>query len=99
MKQQLTVLSKQLWMTTCPLDEADTNCSPIQSKHGVVDDWPVWVSCYIYPHVFCICMYMINQTSRRLNKAKQINSTRLRKPFFLKKNWLPQVGFARHSAL
>ena len=36
---------------------------------------------------------MINQTSRRLNKAKQIKSTRLRKSFFPKKNWLPQVGF------
>ena len=48
-------------------------------------------------HIQCICMlqtymYMINQTSRRLNKAKQIKSTRLRKSFF-KKNWLPQVGF------
>ena len=42
---------------------------------------------YIYMY-----MYMINQTSRRLNKAKQINSTRLRKSF-PKKNWLPQVGF------
>ena len=38
-------------------------------------------------------VYMINQTSRRLNKAKQIKSTRLRKSFFPKKNWLPQVGF------
>ena len=36
------------------------------------------------------CTHMINQTSRRLNKAKQIKSTRLRKSFF----WLPQVGFA-----
>ena len=38
-------------------------------------------------------IHMIDQTSRRLNKAKQINSTRLRKSFFPKKNWLPQVGF------
>ena len=40
-----------------------------------------------------VCGYVCNQTSRRLNKAKQINSTRLRKSFFPKKNWLPQVGF------
>ena len=41
----------------------------------------------------CTYVHMINQTSRRLNKAKQIKSTRLRKSFFPKKNWLPQVGF------
>ena len=38
-------------------------------------------------------VHMINQTSRRLNKAKQSKSTRLRKSFFPEKNWLPQVGF------
>ena len=42
------------------------------------------------PEVHCI--YMINQTSRRLNKAKQIKSTRPSKSFF-QENWLPQVGF------
>lgn len=33
--------SKQLWITTCPLEDTDINCSPIVSKQWVEDDWPV----------------------------------------------------------
>ena len=45
-------------------------------------------------------IYMINQTSRRLDKAKQINSTRLRKSFFQRKiGCLRWDSNPRHSAL
>ena len=45
-----TVLSKQLCMTMCPLEDADISCSPNDSRHGVVDDWPVCV---------CVCVCCI----------------------------------------
>ena len=53
-------------------------------------------------HLDIVCTYMINQTSRGLNKAKQINSPQFNSPeevFFPEKNWLPQVGFETHDSL
>ena len=43
-------------------------------------------------------LYLINQTSRRLNKAKRINSTRLRKSFFQEK-LAASGGIRTHNTL
>ena len=51
-------------------------------------------------HACKLFTYMINQTSRRLNKAKQIESTRLRKSFFKRKIGCLRWDLnPRHSAL
>ena len=61
---------------------------------------------HVYTYIHCLCVsyiyihvYMINQTSRRLNKAKQIKSTRLRKSFFFQRKLAASGGIRTHDTL
>ena len=68
-----------LWFQVCGL------CPICTYEHACTCALLHWAYCLSKPICTFVFVYMINQTSRRLNKAKQIKSTHLRKSFFQRK--------------